>query len=173
MSNEQLSDWTYCTLRVATQDNESDALHEIDIFESDMEDPDDDSPLSFYSGIPIPDILVENKDEDSEESKARNIASTGYSSMFEYTKNHWGTPYDAVDSVLHYVDRNTPNEMLEYQFRTIDGHPLPWLKEISANFPLLVFEITCQNELDLFDSFDAIYINGQQVSFQTHKKGKN
>ena len=172
MKDKEINDWTYCTLSIGTQDNESDAIHELDMFESDMEDPDDGSPLSFYSGIPVPDILVENFGDDSEEARSRNIASTGYCSLFEFNKNRWGSPYDAVDASFEYVDRNTPSEVLRYEFRTIDGHPLPWLKDMSTQFPLLVFEITCQNELDLFDSFDAIYINGEQVAFQTHKKGK-
>jgi hypothetical protein len=170
MTQENINDWTYCTLKVAPQDNESDALHELDLFESDVEDPDDGSPLSFYFHVQIPDILIDTIEDDSDDARAKRIAKTGYSSSFEFCKNRWGTLYDAVDVTLDYVDRGTPNEVLRYEFRTLEGHPLPWLKEVSSQFPLLVFEITCQNELDLFDSFDAVYLNGQQVTYQTHKK---
>lgn len=163
------NDWTYTSLFVSPQDGSDDAIHELDSFESDMEDPDDNSPLSFYESLPIPEVLVESFGDDSEECKNKNYAKTGFKSLFEYTKKRWGSPYDPVDVSLEYMERHSDNETLKYEFRTQDGHCLPWLAEVSSQYPSLVFEITCQNELDLFDSFDAVYINGKQVSFNTHK----
>ncbi len=165
-------DWTNCVLIVGSQDNEMDAIHELNTLERDLEDPDDDSVLSFYNASPIPERLLETYGDDSEDVKSKNFSATGFKSLFEYTKKKWGTPYDAVDPELEYVNRNKEDEVLKYTFKTLDGNPLGWLQQLSYQFPLLVFEITCENENELFDSFDAIYINGQQVAYQTHKESK-
>ena len=162
-------DWTDCVLIVSSQDNEMDAIHELNTLEGDLEDPDDDAVLSFYNASPIPERLLETYGEDSDDVKQKNKHATGFTSIFEYTKKRWGTPYDAVDPELEYVNSNTENEVLKYTFKTVDGNPLGWLQQLSAQFPLLVFEITCENDHELFDSFDAIYVNGQQVAYQTHK----
>ena len=168
----EANDWTNCVLIVASQDNEMDAVYELTTLEGDLEDPDDESVLSFYNASPIPERLLETYGDDSDDAKQRNKQATGFTGIFEYTKKKWGTPYDAVQPELEYINRNNDDEVLKYTFKTLDGNPLGWLQQLSSQFPLLVFEITCENENDLFDSFDAIYINGQQVAFQAHKDSK-
>jgi len=162
-------DWTYCVLCVSSQDNEMDAIHELNTLEGDLEDPDDESPLSFYNSSPIPEKLVESFGDDTEEVKQKNKKTTGFTSLFDYTKKKWGTPYDATEVELEYIEDKNGEETLKYSFKTLDGNPLGWLQQVSAQNPLCIFEITCENENELFDSFDAIYINGQQVAYQTHK----
>ena len=167
--NSVNEDWTHCVLCVSSQDNEMDAIHELSTLEGDLEDPDDESPLSFYNSAPIPERLLENFGEDTDDVKQKNKQFTGFTNLFEFTKKRWGTPYDAVDVELEYVNDKNNEDTLKYSFKTLDGNPLGWLQLTSANYPLCVFEITCENENELFDSFDAIYINGQQVAYQTHK----
>lgn len=166
---QPLNDWTYCTLSVYGQNpHERETIYEIDRLASELIDPDDNSPLSFYQHSPIPQILVDNCYKIGADVEQSNVDECGYPYLHYFTKMAWGTPFDADDVV--FTDEGS---FVTYTFRVIDGNPMPWLKELSTAFPTLFFEIECENELELWDSFTSTIYNGDEIDTYYHKKQRN
>jgi hypothetical protein len=170
---EYSHEWTYCKLNVSPINNDEETLKEMESFEADCEDPDDDSELSFFGICPIPQILIDTVEKIDPEVCAKNKAQTGYNTLWDFTEAVWGTPYDACNVEMSYVTNDEGMvdecEALEYEFRTLNGAPLNWVKEASEVYRGLLFEIECINEMDLFDSYTATVFNGEVADISYHK----
>jgi hypothetical protein len=161
------NDWTYCTLYLSPIDDEDAECHtQIAQLLGELEDPDDKSPLSFFAHTPIPQILIDNCYKIGEEVENENFKQTGYRFLHEFTKKEWGTSFDACD--VTYSEATNGDSCFE--FRTLEGVCLPWLEKLSSEFPGVYFDMDCQNELDLFDSYTVSYSDGVQIDFEAHKK---
>jgi hypothetical protein len=123
-------------------------------------DEDDKSPLSFYNHSPIPQMLADSHYTLTEQEVSDNYVKTGYHSMLEFTCEEWGCPYDArAVNAIWYTD-----DTLHFEFVTVGTPPIAWLKSLSADFPELMFEIESNNEMDLWEAFEAIYLEGKEVA---------
>jgi len=103
-----------------------------------------------------------------EELLERNLKVTGFSTLHSYTLKMWGCATDASDVNVSQTDANS----LAYEFKTRSSPPIAWLKEISTQYPELMFELESNNEFELWDEFDVVYINGSQVVMQYTKNQK-
>jgi hypothetical protein len=159
------NDWTYCTLSIYGHDSDQVIISEMERLVQELQDPDDNSPLSFFQHVPIPACLIETCYKIGSDIEYHNTEECGYPYLHYFTKKCWGTPFDA-DSVM--ITDN--GEYIQYEFRVLDGHPLPWLKEMSIEFPSLFFEIECENEMELWDSFTTTVMNGDEIDTYFHKK---
>ena len=127
---------------------------------SQLVDEDDRSPLSFYNHSPIPQMLIDSHYTLTIQEGSDNYVKTGYHSMLEFTCEEWGCPYDAKDvNAIWYTD-----DTLHFEFRTIGTPPIAWLKSLSADFPELMFEIEASNEMDLWEAFESVYLEGKEVA---------
>lgn len=123
-------------------------------------DEDDKSPLSFYNHTPIPQMLCDSHYTLNEEKAKNNMNKTGYSSMLDFTCEEWGCPYDAQGvNAIWYTD-----DTLHFEFMTIGTPPIAWLKSLSADFPELMFELEANNEMELWEAFESIYVEGKEVA---------
>ena len=159
---------TYCTLFVSSIKEGHEAESELNRLSQELIDPDDNCPLSFFNHVPVPQILIDNCYKSGDAIESENEKSTGYKFLHQFTKGEWGTPFDATDVNVSSDQTNH----LEYTFNTIDGIPMQWLEQLSVAFPTLMFEIECENEMELWDSFSATYIDGDEVDHYFHKKQK-
>ena len=170
MHPSNTNDWTYCTLYISPiDDDEAECLFQIQQLVQDLEDPDDKSALSFFNHAPIPQILIDNCYKIGESVELENENMTGYRFLHQYTKEQWGTCFDAVD--VTFCEESNGN--IHYEFKCLEGVPLGWLEKVSAAFPDIYFDMECMNELELFDSYTVSYHDGVQIDFETHKKQKN
>lgn len=158
-------DWTYNKLWISTATGNTEDISELSKLVEELIDEDDKCPLTFFNHIPIPDCLIHTNGEECPEVEASNENECGYAYLHEFTLKEWGSAFDADDVKGTWTD----DEVAFYEFRTLSNAPLAWLQSISELYPNLIFEIDCTNELDLWESFSAIYINGKQVSY-THDK---
>lgn len=161
------NDWSYCKLIVSCQkSNDKTQMSDLHELQKSLVDDDDNSPLSFFQIVPIPQELIDSCYKMGEETEDYNERMTGYRYLHQFTKLEWGTPYDADDVVQDYAD----DEMIAYSFRTFNGEPSRLIQELSADYPELTFELEVTNEMDLFEAFTATYEDGEQIDFQFHKK---
>ncbi len=165
--NDLPNDWTYCSLVVSTFRGEPADTHEIERLKQELVDPDDNSPLSFFNHVEIPECLIENCYKIGKLIEDDNEKECGYRYLHEFTKKEWGTPFDADD--VTFTESESDGTLI-YNFRVLDGMPIQWLQEVSIEFPHLMFELECENELELFDSFQVTYIDGEEISHDFHKK---
>lgn len=166
MSNET-NDWSYCKLIITCQKHKDmTQMSELDELKKTLVDDDDNSPISFFQIVPIPQELIDNCYKIGDDIEDINNRMTGYRYLHEFTKIEWGTPYDADDAKIDYQD----DEMLAYSFRTFNGEPSRLIQELSAEYPYLTFDLEVTNEMDLFEAFTATYEDGEQIEFHFHKK---
>lgn len=165
--HELPNDWTYCTLTVSGFRGEPEDVYELERLRQELVDPDDNSPLSFFNHVGIPQCLIDNCYKVGKLVEEDNLKECGYSYLHEFTKKEWGTPFDADDVT---VSESEEHECLIYSFRCLDGFPVNWLKEVSVDFPNLIFDLECENEMELFDSFTVSYIDGDEIDHKFHKK---
>lgn len=165
MSNEA-NDWTYCTLWVSTVSHDKEEMHDLDTLVEELRDLDDDSPLTFFNHVEIPECLISSYGEETPEVEASNERTCGYKYLHEFTTTEWGCALDAVDAKLCWTD----NEMVLYTFRTPKNAPLGWLTQVSIAHPHLLFELEANNELDLWEAFTVMYMNGNQIDYKHDRK---
>jgi hypothetical protein len=163
------NDWTYCTLWVtpATTSTKKSQLEEMKRLKEELVDT-DGSALSFNNHVPIPHELIDAYGKDNNDTQGL-WEKTGYHYLHEFTYKEWGTPYDADD--VRYSEDDS-NNIITYEFRTINGCPVAWLMELSIEFPSLMFDLECTNEMDLFDSYTITVLDGEQIDIEYHKKQK-
>ena len=166
MNHNQANDWCYCVLTVTTENHKSkQCQHELSLFIEDVVDLDDESKLTLNSVFEIPDCLIDTFDKCDEKTYSENRTLCGFSNLFEFTLKEWGVLYDVCDVT---VDKQT-DDTITYSFRTRCVPPLQWVKNVSLVYGELVFDIEAINEMDLWESFTATYLNGKQILHQYHK----
>lgn len=166
MSKKLNIEWAYNTLSISTIQDSKQHLHELMELIEDLKDLDDMSPLTFYTHSPIPDMLVETLGQDDEYTINQNKKITGSTNMFQYTVKHWGCVSDATD--VNFVQPDEFNAY--YEFKTRSTPPVAWMKEISIQYPDMMFELTSTNEFELFEEFETVYINGKEVVMHYSKR---
>ena len=165
--NDLPNDWTYCTLTISTFRGDSEDFSELERLKQELIDPDDECPLSFFQHAPIPQCLIESCYKCGDAIEKDNEDECGYRYLHEFTKKEWGTPFDA-DSVI--LAEGFEDNTLEYTFRTLDGFPSAWLQDLSVDFPHLIFDLDCVNEIELIDSFSMTFLDGDEIDHRFHKK---
>jgi hypothetical protein len=95
-----------------------------------------------------------------------NIKKTGHPNLHQYTLKVWGCVTDASNVTF----AQPSDEELHYEFKTRSTPPMGWLKEVSLQYPDLMFEMESTNEFELFEEFDVVFINGKQVVLEYHKR---
>ena len=159
-------EWAYNTLTISTlHDDKKEAL-DLFYLKEELTDLDDNSPLTFFTHIPIPEILIETAGKTDEFTRDTNVGMTGFACITEYTIKNWGCPTDANDVK---VSEPTEHE-LNYTFRTRSACPIVWAKELSAQYPDLMIELESTNEFELWDDFEVVFINGKEVVHEYKKK---
>jgi hypothetical protein len=166
MSKKLNIEWAYNTLSICTIGDEKQDLHTLMEIIEDLQDPDDMSPLTFYTHAPIPDMLVETLGQDDEYTLQQCVKVTGCKTMHEYTIKHWGCVTDASD--VNFVQPDNSNAY--YEFKTRSKPPMAWLKEISEQYPDMMFELTSTNEFELWEEFEAVFVNGKEVVMHYSKR---
>lgn len=78
------------------------------------------------------------------EKAIKNIEKTGYAEWYTWSNEHWGTKWDACDSVL--MDE-AENELV-YAFSTAWNAPFEVFKKLSKQYPNVEFEYRWQDEDD-------------------------
>jgi hypothetical protein len=162
----ETNDWTYCNLWISTAGCDQEDLHALDTLIEELRDLDDDSPLTFFNHCEIPECLISTCGDETPEVEASNERSCGYRYLHQFTKQEWGCAFDAVEAKLGWTD----DEMAFFTFRTSSNPPLGWLEKVSTLYPRLMFELEAVNELDLWDGFTVMYVNGKQVDYRHDKK---
>lgn len=166
MSNKINIEWAYNTLSICTiTDDKQDLISLLEIVQE-LQDPDDMSPLTFYTHAPIPDMLVDTLGQDDEYTIEQCVKVTGCRSLYEYTMKNWGCVSDASDVNVVMQDDTTAT----YEFKTRSKPPMAWLKEISEQYPDMMFELTSTNEFELWEEFEVVYVNGKEVVMQYSKR---
>lgn len=166
MSKKINIEWAYNTLAISTITDDKQDIHTLLDIIQDLQDPDDMSPLTFYTHSPIPDMLVETLGQDDEFTINQCVKITGCKNMHEYTLKHWGCISDAID--VNFVQPDNANAY--YEFKTRGKPPMSWLKEISEQYPEMMFELTSTNEFELWEEFEVVFINGKEVVMQYSKR---
>lgn len=162
------AEWAYNTLTISTVSTDNTEWPELSEIQEELEDLDDMSPLTFYEHCPIPDVLIETIGSNEPEWLAENRKLCGYSTVHEFCLKEWGCVMDATEVSFIQPDNHT----LVYEFKTRSKPPMAWIKSISSQYPSLMFEIDCINEMELWDEYEAVYINGQEVvhHFKKHQR---
>lgn len=164
------SDWVYTTLSVYTKvKGDKEQMHELSLFIGDVEDIDYKKPLTLNSIYEVPDCLVDSFYKTDEKTYTQNEQSCGYKSLYEFTLMEWGVLWDVVNPV---IEEQNDNRVV-YKFMTRSSAPIQWILNISMIYSNLYFEISSENELELWDSFDALYSNGKTVFNHLHKNTNN
>lgn len=164
--NKQPVEWAYNSLTISTIHEDKKEALDLFYLQEELIDLDDNSALTFFTHSPIPTMLIETAGENDEFTMSQNIEMTGYATLHEYTIKNWGCPTDAVD-----VKFNPKSEHeINYEFRTRSCCPIKWMKELSAQYPELMFEMESTNEFELWDEFDVVYIDGKEVVLEYKKK---
>jgi len=165
MSNQPV-EWAYNNLTISTLTNEKKDALDLFYLQEELVDLDDKSKLTFFTHSPIPTMLIETAGENDEFTMSQNIEMTGYATLHEYTIKNWGCPTDAIDVEFSQVNEYAIN----YEFRTRSCSPLKWMKEVSEQYPTLMFEIEGTNEFELWDEFNMVLIDGKEVVMEYKKK---
>lgn len=168
MTNKSSIEWAYNELTISTLNDDKKSLDSLFELSIDLEDQDDNSPLTFCNHSPIPTILVDNHDKLDNLSIDENIKYCGFENIYAYTLAKWGCIYDATDVTSLQVDENN----LYYEFKTRAKPPVSWVKEMSLLYPEMMFELHTNNEFELWEEFEVVYINGKEVVFEYIKKQK-
>jgi hypothetical protein len=159
-------EWAYNTLTISTIHEDKKEALDLFYLQEDLVDLDDKSPLTFFTHSPIPQMLIETAGENDEFTLSQNIEMTGYGTLHEYTIKNWGCPTDAIDAQFSQINEGE----IRYEFRTRSCSPLKWMKELSSQYPDLMFEMESTNEFELWDEFDVVYIDGKEVVMEYKKK---
>ena len=169
MITNNANDWCYCVLSVTTENYKNkQCQHELQLFIDEVVDLDDNTPLTLNSVYEIPNCLIDSYENCDEKTYEANRKQCGFSNVFEYTLKEWGVLYDVVDIQ---IDKQTDDSIV-YSFRTRSVAPLQWIKNVSLIYGELVFDIEAINEMDLWDSYTATYLNGKEIFYSTHKNKK-
>lgn len=166
MSNKNSIEWAYNELSISIIKDDKEALESLFDLSIDLEDNEDNSPLTFSNHLPVPTILVDNHNKLDNMSIDENMKYCGFENIYAYTLATWGCIYDATDVTSLQVD----DKNLYYEFKTRAKPPVAWLKEMSAMYPEMMFELHTNNEFELWEEFEVVYINGQEVVFEYKKK---
>lgn len=78
------------------------------------------------------------------EKAIKNIEKTGYAEWYTWSCEHWGTKWDACDSVL----MDEAEDELVYAFSTAWCAPFKVFEELSKQYPNVEFECRWQDEDD-------------------------
>lgn len=168
MTKKSSIEWAYNELTISTLNDDKKSLESLFELSIDLEDQDDNSPLTFCNHSPIPTILVDNHDKLDNLSIDENIKYCGFENIYAYTLAKWGCIYDATDVTSLQVDDNN----MYYEFKTRAKPPVAWVKEMSLLYPEMMFELHTNNEFELWEEFEVVYINGKEVVFEYIKKQK-
>jgi hypothetical protein len=164
----KLNDWTYNVLTISTLSGDSSEQSELKNLIYELEDWDDQSPLTFYSHCEIPKCLVDNYEMMGSSIEDKNIRECGYPYLHAFTQKEWGCVTDAHGVEIF----DSGPDYIVYEFRTRSTAPLSWVKQVSKCCPSLLFEIECINEMDLWPEFSSVYINGELVTHEFAQKQK-
>lgn len=163
------SDWVYTKLTVYTKNkHDKEHMHELCMFTEDVYDLDCKKPLTLNSVYEIPECLIKSFHKTDLKTYEENETQCGYKSMYEFTLMEWGVLWDVVNPVIDHKDENR----VVFQFQTRSNPPIQWLLNVSMIYSNLYFEISSENEMELWDSFDSLFSNGKQVFNYTHKNTK-
>lgn len=169
MSNNVSIDWAYNNLTISVISSEKADLLDLWELSQDLQDVDDLSPLTFYTHSPIPDLLIETVGHTDEDTIKECVAKTGHPTLHQYTLKVWGCVTDA--SEVNFTQSG--DDELKYEFKTRSTPPMGWLRELSEQYPELMFEMESTNEFELFEEFDVVYIDGKQVLLEYHKRQRD
>lgn len=78
------------------------------------------------------------------EKAIKNLEKTGYAEWYTWSCEHWGTKWDACDSVL----MDEAEDELVYAFSTAWCAPFKVFEELSMQYPNVTFECRWQDEDD-------------------------
>ncbi len=102
------------------------------------------SVLSFHRLHPIPDSVI----------------AIGYDppgGSHDWQKRHWGVKWGGVDATLE-----GGRDWLRYVFDTAWNPPLSWLAKVSADYPLLTFELSFRNPISNWVD-EHVFRVGEQI----------
>ena len=168
MSKKSAIEWAYNELTISTINDDKKSLENLFELSIDLEDQDDHSSLTFCNHSPVPTILVDNHDKLDNLSIDENMKYCGFENIYAYTLAKWGCIYDATDVSSVQVDENN----LYYEFKTRAKPPIAWIKEMSLLYPEMMFELHTNNEFELWEEFEVVYIDGKEVVFEYIKNQK-
>jgi len=166
---KQPNDWCYCTLNVSVTNDDMESVYAIDDLIKTLVDPDDNSDLSFFNHVEIPKSLIDNCYLIDPKVEEKNLKETGYKHLHSFTLKEWGCTMDAKDASL--VDQDV--DFANYEFQTRSNPPLAWMAVVSSHYPTLMFELDCNNEMDLWEEFSVTYLGGNEVVHHYKKKQPN
>lgn len=138
-----MADWIDCELTVLGNDLEAFEKNAKGNIQKYLGDEDHWECLSFHALYPVP----------------KKLTDSYYSELsYEWEARHWGCKRGAKYSKL------TKNgDSIIYTF-LVTSLPLGWLKKVSLDYPDLVFDFECENELN-FEKYRVVVENGIAFTF--------
>lgn len=153
----------------------------------------DGIPFDFEAFIPTPMELYDHEkicypldhpERAAYEAKINALAKKyGSGTAYDFHCDQWGTKWNACDGELDTIVRrinkawptdkgistSTTKHSCVYRFNTAWSPPVPVILAASKAWPMLTFELDCEEEANMFDPFTATFKGGKMVKEITHE----